>query len=63
MKQTNLGIGLSVGRTRKLVLLNEMERVMPWSDLRASISPDAPVTKTGWPQFKLAMVRRRTSMT
>ena len=33
MKQTDLGLDLSTRRTRKQNLLEEMNQVMPWSDL------------------------------
>ena len=58
MKQTDLGLDLSTRRTRKQVLLDEMERVMPWNELLAIISPHAPVATTGRPPFELAMMLR-----
>lgn len=36
-------------RTRKEVLLNEMQQVMLWADLLALIAPHAPVAETGRP--------------
>ena len=33
MKQIDLGLDLSTRRTRKQILLDEMEQVMPWRDL------------------------------
>ena len=58
MKQKDLGLELSTRRTRKQVLLGEMEQVMPWSELLALISPHAPVASTGRPPFDLAMMLR-----
>lgn len=58
MKQTDLGLDLSTRRTRKQVLLDEMDRVMPWTELLAIISPHAPVSTTGRPPFELAMMLR-----
>ena len=58
MKQTDLGLDLSIRRTRKQVLLGEMEQVMPWGELLALIAPYAPVAKTGRPPFDLAMMLR-----
>jgi hypothetical protein len=39
MKQKNLGLELSTRRTRKQILLEEMDQVMPWSELLALITP------------------------
>jgi len=58
MKQKDLGLELSVRRTRKQVLLDEMDQVMPWAELLALIAPHAPVAKTGRPPFDLAMMLR-----
>ena len=58
MKQTDLGLDLSTRRTRKQVLLEEMNQVMPWSDLLSLIAPHAPVAKTGRPPFDLALMLR-----
>jgi IS5 family transposase len=33
MKQTNLGLGQSSKRTRRRVFVEEMGRVVPWSEL------------------------------
>ncbi|NDH69030.1 MAG: IS5/IS1182 family transposase, partial [Gammaproteobacteria bacterium] len=49
MKQTDLGLDLSTRRTRKQILLDEMNQVMPWRDLLSLIAPHAPVAKTGRP--------------
>ena len=56
MKQKDIGLDLNVRRTRKQTLLDEMEQVMPWSELLALITPHAPVAKTGRPPFDLAMM-------
>ena len=58
MKQSDLGLDLSTRRTRKQTLLDEMDQVMPWSELLALITPHAPVAKTGRPPFDLAMMLR-----
>jgi IS5 family transposase len=58
MKQTDLGLDMSTRRTRKQILLDEMEHVMPWGELLALIAPHAPVAKTGRPPFELAMMLR-----
>ena len=58
MKQKDLGLDLNVRRTRKQTLLNEMEQVMPWSELLALITPHARTAKTGRPPFDLAMMLR-----
>ena len=58
MKQTDLGLDLSTGRTRKQILLEEMNQVMPWADLLSLIAPRAPVAKTGRPPFDLAFMLR-----
>jgi transposase, IS5 family len=39
MKQADLGLHLSTKRTRKRAFLDEMERVVPWADLFALITP------------------------
>ena len=58
MKQTDLGFELNTRRTRKQVLLDEMELVMPWAELLALITPHAPVAKIGRPPFDLFMMLR-----
>lgn len=58
MKQKDLGLDLSTRRTRKQILLDEMEQVMPWGELLALIAPHAPVAKTGRPPFDLALMLR-----
>lgn len=39
MKQADLGLDLSVKRTRKREFLDEMERVVPWARLTALVEP------------------------
>ncbi len=54
MKQISLassGFELATKRTRKRAFLEEMEQVIPWSDLLALIAPHAPAGKTGRPPF------------
>ena len=58
MKQTDLGLDLSTRRTRKQILLEEMNQVMPWSDLLSFIAPHAPVANTGCPPSDLALMVR-----
>ncbi|TXI31235.1 MAG: IS5/IS1182 family transposase, partial [Ottowia sp.] len=42
MKQADLGLNLSVKRTRKRRFLDEMNAVVPWADLVALIAPYTP---------------------
>ena len=58
MKQTDLGLEPSTRRARKQILLEEMNQVIPWSDLLSLIAPDAPVAKTGRPPSDLALMLR-----
>lgn len=58
MKQKELGLELSTRRTRKQILLEEMEQVMPWDQLLALIAPHAPLAKTGRLPFELALMLR-----
>jgi IS5 family transposase len=58
MKHKTLDLDLNTRRTRKQVLLEEMERLMPWGNLLALIAPHAPVARTGRPPFELAMMMR-----
>ncbi|MHA6897272.1 IS5 family transposase [Ralstonia pseudosolanacearum] len=58
MKQSDLGLDLSNRRTRKQVFLDEMERVVPWQEFLALITPHAPVKATGRKPFPIeAMLR------
>jgi len=61
MKQMSLaasGFELATKRTRKRAFLNEMDRVIPWSELLALIAPHAPAGKTGRPPFALESMLR-----
>ena len=58
MKQQDLGLNLSTRRTRRQVLLDEMNLVMPWAELVALITGHSPVAKTGRPPFDLEMMLR-----
>lgn len=61
MKQISLaatGFELAAKRTRKREFLDEMDRVIPWSDLLALIAPHAPAGKTGRPPFATEVMLR-----
>lgn len=58
MKQQDLGLNLSKRRTRKAVFLDEMNLVVPWSELMALIAPYSPRAKTGRPPFELETMLR-----
>jgi len=58
MKQADLGLNLSVKRTRKREFLKEMQRVVPWSELIALIEPHYPKAKTGRPPMGIATMLR-----
>ncbi|MGV0959926.1 MAG: IS5 family transposase [Limnohabitans sp.] len=58
MKQQDLGLNLSKRRTRKAVFLDEMNLVVPWTELLALIAPHAPRDKTGRPPFALETMLR-----
>jgi len=58
MKQQDLGLQLSTRRTRKTVFLDEMNRVVPWAQLLALITPHAPRARTGRPPFELETMLR-----
>jgi transposase, IS5 family len=58
MTQQDLGLNLSTRRTRKAVLLDEMNLVVPWTELLSLIAPHAPRAKTGRPPFELATMLR-----
>ncbi len=61
MMQTHFGLDPVLRKTRRRVFLDEMQQVVPWSDLVALIAPHAPVpnkAKGGRPPFALdAMLR------
>lgn len=58
MTQQELGLNLSTRRTRKAVFLDEMNLVVPWTELLSLIAPHAPRAKTGRPPFELATMLR-----
>jgi IS5 family transposase len=58
MKQTSLGLGQSNKRTRRRVFLEEMDRVVPWSELVALISPFMPEGRRGRPPFAVEVMLR-----
>ena len=61
MKQTtfaNTGFELVTKRTRKREFLEEMNLVVPWTDLVSLIEPFAPVGNTGRPPFPLSTMLR-----
>lgn len=47
MKQHSLGLGMTAKRTRRREFLEEMERVVPWAELVALVSPYLPEGKRG----------------
>lgn len=51
MKQHSLGLGMTTKRTRRREFLDEMEKVVPWADLVALVSPYLPEGKRGRPPF------------
>src|SRR5690606_39511580 len=58
MKQADLGLNLSRKRTRKREFLEEMQRVVPWSDLIALIEPHYPKARTGRPPMGIDVMLR-----
>ena len=61
MKQTSLastGFELLTKRTRKREFLDEMNLVVPWSQLIALIEPHAPTGKTGRPPVAVSTILR-----
>jgi IS5 family transposase len=58
MKQTSLGLGQSSKRTRRRVFLEEMDHVVPWSELVALISPFMPEGRRGRPPFAVEVMLR-----
>lgn len=51
MKQHSLGLGVTAKRTRRREFLDEMEKVVPWADLVALVSPYLSEGKSGRPPF------------
>ncbi|WP_158940758.1 IS5 family transposase [Burkholderia sp. S171] len=58
MRQANLGLDLTTKRTRKREFLDEMNRVVPWSELVALVLPHAPEGKRGRPPFPVETMLR-----
>jgi IS5 family transposase len=61
MKQMSLastGFELVTKRTRKREFLDEMDLVIPWSELLSLIAPHAPAGKTGRPPFATEVMLR-----
>jgi len=58
MKQTSLGLGQSSKRTRRRVFLEEMDRVVPWAELVALITPYMPEGRRGRPPFAVEVMLR-----
>jgi IS5 family transposase len=58
MKQTDLGLNLTIKRTRKREFLDEMNRVVPWADLVALVAPFAPEGRRGRPPFAVETMLR-----
>jgi len=58
MKQTELGLSLSIKRTRKREFLDEMNRVVPWAALVELVTPYAPEGKRGRPPFAVETMLR-----
>jgi transposase, IS5 family len=58
MKQSSLGLGTSTKRTRRREFLDEMDEVVPWSDLVAEIAPFMPEGKRGRPPFPVESLLR-----
>ncbi len=58
MKQSSLGLGTSTKRTRRREFLDEMDRVVPWSDLVAEIAPFMPEGRRGRPPFPVESLLR-----
>ena len=58
MKQTSLELGTSTKRTRRREFLEEMDRVVPWTELVALIAPYLPDGKRGRPPFPVESLLR-----
>lgn len=58
MTQQELGLNLSTRRKRKSVFLDEMNLVVPWTQLLSLVAPHAPRAKTGRPPFELTTMLR-----
>jgi IS5 family transposase len=58
MKQTSLPLDLNAKKTRKQVFLDQMDKVVPWTQLVEVIAPYYPEGKTGRPPFSLHTMLR-----
>jgi len=58
MKQQSLGLGQSTKRTRRREFLGDMERVVPWNDLVALVSPHLADKGRGRPPFPVESMLR-----
>lgn len=58
MKQADLGLNLGTKRTRKREFLDEMNRVVPWAEMVALVTPHAPDGKRGRPPFAVETMLR-----
>ena len=58
MKQTVLGLKLSVKKTRKREFLEQMEQVVPWGSLVELVAPYYPEGRNGRPPFSLETMLR-----
>lgn len=58
MKQHSLGLRQTSKRTRRREFLEEMERVVPWSDVVALVAPYMPEGKRGRPPFAAEVMLR-----
>ena len=58
MKQTVLGLNLSVKKTRKRDFLEQMEQVVPWGSLVELVAPYYPEGRNGRPPFSLETMLR-----
>ena len=58
MSLASTGFELVTKRTRKREFLDEMNLVIPWSELLALIAPHAPAGKTGRPPFPTEVMLR-----
>ena len=58
MKQASLNLDLLSKKTRKQIFLEEMEKVVPWADLEALISPYYCEGVKGRPPFALQTMLR-----
>jgi IS5 family transposase len=58
MKQADLGVNLSIKRTRKREFLDEVNRVVPWAELITLIEPHYLEGKTGRPPMGISTMLR-----